>query len=105
MWGSASIFYANTIYVCLSIEPMDGKTTPIRRIAVRETGVSRHHEGLIEGPPETPQTSEHYRIEGFKGALNWAPIKYVERCKYEFFHSAIGPLCRVNFGQHIPSII
>ena len=31
---------------------------------VRETGVSRHQEAPIEGPPETPRTSQHYRIEG-----------------------------------------
>ena len=38
--------------------------TAIRRTAVRETGVSRHHGGPIEGPPETPRTSQHYHIEG-----------------------------------------
>ena len=47
-----------------------GKTTAIRLIAVRETGVSRHHGGSFEGPPETPRTSEYYRIEGFK----WGPL-------------------------------
>ena len=36
----------------------------IRLIAVRETGISRHHGGQIEGPPETPRTSQHYHIEG-----------------------------------------
>ena len=40
------------------------KTTAIRRAAVRETSVSRHHGGPIEGPPETPRTSQHYHIEG-----------------------------------------
>ena len=39
------------------------KTTAIRRVAVRETGVSRHHGGPIEGPPETPRKSLYYRIE------------------------------------------
>ena len=33
-----------------------GKTTPIRRTAVRVTGVSRHHTGRIEGTPATPRT-------------------------------------------------
>ena len=33
------------------------KTTAIRRTTVRETSVSRHHGGTIEGPPETPRTS------------------------------------------------
>ena len=47
------------------------KTTAIRRIALRETSVCRHHGGPIEGiPPETSRTTtQHYRIEGFKGAL------------------------------------
>ena len=35
--------------------------------AVRETGVSRHQGGPTEGLPETPRTSQHYRIEGIKG--------------------------------------
>ena len=35
--------------------------------AVRETDVSRHQGGPIEGAPETPRTSQHYRIEGIKG--------------------------------------
>ena len=43
------------------------KTAPIRRVAVRETGVSRYHGGPIEGPPETPRTPQHYRIKGIKG--------------------------------------
>ena len=32
------------------------KTTVIRRIYVRETGVFRHQDDPIEGPPETLQT-------------------------------------------------
>ena len=36
-------------------------------LAVRETGVSRHQGDPFEGPPETPRTSQHYRIEGIKG--------------------------------------
>jgi len=50
-----------------------GKTTPIRRTAVRETGVSWHHGGLIEGPHEIPHISQHYRIEGFKGGPQLGP--------------------------------
>ena len=38
-----------------------------RLIAVRETGVSRHQGGPVEGPVEIPCTSQHYRIEGIKG--------------------------------------
>ena len=44
-----------------------GKTTRIRRTAVRETGASWHHGGPIEGHPEACRTSQHYDIEGFKG--------------------------------------
>ena len=44
----------------------------IRRIAVRETGVSRHHGERMERPPETPRTSQHYPIEGFKRVLHYA---------------------------------
>ena len=48
------------------------KTLAIRRAAVRETSVSRHHGGPIEGPPETPRISLYYRINGFKGgAPKW----------------------------------
>ena len=43
------------------------QTIAIRREAVRETSVSRHHGGPIDGPPETPRASQHYRIEGIKG--------------------------------------
>ena len=42
-------------------------TTAIRPTQFRETGVSRHHGGLSEGYLETPWTSQHYGIEGFKG--------------------------------------
>ena len=41
-----------------------GKTTAIRRTAVRETGGSRHHVELIEGPPETHQASLYYMVFG-----------------------------------------
>ena len=41
----------------ISQRALAGKTTAVRLIAVRETGVSRHHGGPIEGPPETPRTS------------------------------------------------
>ena len=42
------------------------KSLPDKLIAVRETGVSRHRGGPIEGPPETPRTPQHYHIEGIK---------------------------------------
>ena len=41
-----------------------------RLIAVRETGVSRHHGGSIEGPPETPRTSQHYHFKEMKIKLS-----------------------------------
>ena len=47
------------------------KTTAIERTAVRETDVSRHHGGNIEGPLIFQEPSEHYRVEK---DLNWAPI-------------------------------
>ena len=36
--------------------------------------LGHNHEGPIEGASEAPLTSQHYCIEGFKGAHNWAPI-------------------------------
>ena len=48
-----------------------GKTTTIRRTAVRETGVSRHHDGSIECSSQTPRASQHYSIEEFKEFLHW----------------------------------
>ena len=41
-----------------------GKPPPTDLLAVRETGVYRHHGGPIEGTPVTPRTSQHYHIEG-----------------------------------------
>ena len=55
------------------IIPRPGKTTAIRRIAVRETGVFRPPGGPIEDTPETTRTSQHYCLEGFQGAMNLAP--------------------------------
>ena len=47
------------------------KTKPIRRIAARETGFCRRHDGPTEDPLKLLGPSQHYGIEGFKGALNW----------------------------------
>ena len=73
-----------------------GKTTPIRRAAVRDTSVSGHHEGLLK--PLGP--SQQYRIEGFEVSPQWDPImlreKYIHmRTRYIFF-SALSQLriCR-----------
>ena len=46
-----------------------GKKATIRRVAVRETGVSRHHGGPIQWPSETPRTPRHYGTEGAEGRL------------------------------------
>jgi len=54
-------------------------------IAVRETGVSRHQGGTIEGPPETPRTSHHYHIEGIKGVPDLGKWKW----KYSLFEYAV----------------
>ena len=41
-------------------------------ISAREAAVSRHHGGPIEGPPETPRTSQTNGTEGFKeGAVTY----------------------------------
>ena len=69
---------------------MAGKTAAIRRTAVREAGVSRHHGGPIGDTPETTRTSRYYRREGFKeGVLNWAPIMprgvSASDSRFEFF--------------------
>jgi len=45
-----------------------GKKTAIRRIAVRETSVSRYHGGPFKGPLKPSGISYHYRIEEFKEA-------------------------------------
>ena len=44
--------------------PSVWKTTAIRLTAVRETGIMGPH---LRALPETPRTSQHYRIQGFKG--------------------------------------
>ena len=43
-----------------------GKTTAIRRIAVRETLICRHKGETIKGPPDILRTAQHYCIEGLK---------------------------------------
>ena len=43
--------------------------TTMTRTAVRETFVSRYHELPIEGPSETPRSSQKYGTEVFKGGL------------------------------------
>ena len=40
----------------------------------RETSVSRHHGGPIEGPPETPRISLNYRIEWYRTQLKLVEV-------------------------------
>jgi len=74
------------------------KKTAIRRIAVRETGVSRHHGGSTKGPPKPIGPSQHYRIEGFKGGPQLVPIMPRDaflsdnRC----YFSQSGNCCRIH---------
>ena len=51
-------FFPDTVSYSSTIDSegfKGGKTTAIRRVAVRETGVSRQHGGPIEGAPATPR--------------------------------------------------
>ena len=41
-------------------------TATATRTAVRQTGVSRHHGGQIEGPLKALGSSQHYSYEGFE---------------------------------------
>ena len=51
-----------------------GKRKAIRRVAVRETGVTQHHEGPLLGP----RTSQYSIVlRGLRGALNYPPL-----CRY-----------------------
>ena len=62
------------------------KLPPLRKsvtdkfIAVRETGVSRHQGGPIEGPPEPPRTSKHYCIVFSVYASRLPPLG--QRCTF-----------------------
>ena len=58
---------SNTRVIC------SRKNVTDRLIAVRETGVSRHQGGPIEGPPESPRTSQHYRILNFQRGV-WREV-------------------------------
>jgi len=50
------------------------KTTTIGCRAVREAGLSQHHGSPIDVSPETPRTSQHKHIEGFRGATIGPPL-------------------------------
>ena len=57
----------HTEIICSQIQAR--KTTSIRLTAVEETGVPRHHEGLVKGPLKPIGLKHHYHIEWFKGSL------------------------------------
>ena len=65
-----------------------GKTTAIRRIAVRETRVSRQIVGQIEGPFNTIVCRV---VRGFEGALNFPPRETL------VFQSVAFPVIFVQF--------
>ena len=48
--------------------------TAIRRVAVREICVSRHHVNPIESPLKLPRSSQTIVLRGLIEALNWFPI-------------------------------
>ena len=52
-----------------------GKTTPVRRVAVRESGVSRHHMGAQLRALLKPLDCHSTIVSrGLRRALNWSPI-------------------------------
>ena len=51
-----------------------GKTSAIRRIAVRETSVSGRHGGSIQAPLEPCVHHSPIVLRVSRGTLNWAPI-------------------------------
>ena len=72
--------YFSPAYVSSHVDNAGGETSPIRLIAVRETGVSQHQGGIIE----SPRTSQHYRIEGInyvKGNGNFLVAKMSAFCR------------------------
>ena len=60
-------FWEDFFLSLLSRFNMRGISAKLRRTAVWEADVCRHHRAPIKGPPETPRTSRQCGIEGFKG--------------------------------------
>jgi len=54
-----------------------GKTTAIWRTAVRETCVSRHHRGTVEGPLKPSVHHSTIVLRGLREAPLWAPNMWV----------------------------
>ena len=86
-----SLIKLKTFFIYLSINNFSKtvtadwkKKTVIKRLAVQETGISRHH----ESPLKPLWTSLHYRIKRFKkGALNWVPITQRDACLADSYTS------------------
>ena len=57
------------------VSTQSGKTTTIRRIAVRETGIWQHHAAQFRDPLKPLAPSLHYRIQGVeRGLLIGSPL-------------------------------
>ena len=77
----------------------DWKTTPIRRIAVRETRVSRHYGVQLKLSLKHPVRHNTIVLRGLRGTFNWAPImsrtgslsdseyNFFQRCSLPVAHS------------------
>ena len=65
---------------------MEEKTTAIRRIAVLETGISRHHVCPIQVLPGTLQCDGP---KGLRRAINWAPILTTEASLSDSYASGL----------------
>ena len=57
-----------------NIEVWSGKTTTIRVIAVRETGVSRHHGTQLRTPMKSTVHHSSIILRSLRESLDWAPI-------------------------------
>ena len=58
---------------------VNGKATTKDQLSKSLHGILRYYVGPIEGPPETPRTSEHYGIEEFKGGTSIDPQLFQKR--------------------------
>ena len=76
-----------------------GKTSPIRLIAVRQTGVSRHQGGPIEGPLKPPV---HHSTTILRGLRNWK-YSFISVNKYSYIRDAylINAVVERNKGWHL----
>ena len=73
-WSELLYYILYTYSVLPLYYNSNGKTTKIRRKAIREPNVSRSNMGPSRSPLKPIGPSQHYRIEGYKGPRNWAPF-------------------------------